>query len=425
MIFETAFTMSTTHIKFGPGTTSEIGSDMQKLGCKRVMVVTDPHLASMASVQTVLDALREASIEAALFSAVQIEPTDYSFQEAIAFATEGQFDGYVAIGGGSVIDTAKVANLYSTYPAEFYAYVNQPIGEGRAVPGPVKPLIAIPTTAGTGSEATGVAVFDITARNLKTGISHTFLRPSLGIIDPENTRTLPPLVAACTGLDVLCHAVESLTAIPYNQRPATPKGQSRPTYQGANPISDVWSATAIQLVASNLLRVIEDSSDDAARGNMMLAAALAGIGFGNAGVHLPHAMAYPIAGMARDYQPAGYNADHPLIPHGMSVILNAPATFRLTAGATPEAHLRAAALMGVDTSKAKPEDAGELLAGAFIDIMQRTQMPNGLAALGFTADDIPQMAEGAFAQQRLVKLSPRSVTQQDFEQLFAETMTIW
>ncbi|MCI0710878.1 MAG: iron-containing alcohol dehydrogenase [Chloroflexi bacterium] len=425
MPYETAFTMTTTNIKFGPGTTREVGLDMKKIGTRRVMVVTDSNLSAMQPVQIVLKVLQEANIEAVLFDGVEIEPTDKSFKAAIDFATQGNFDGYVAIGGGSVIDTAKVANLYSTYPADFMDYVNQPIGRGVPVPGTVKPLIAIPTTAGTGSEATGVAIFDLVERNLKTGISHNYLRPTLGIIDPDNTRTLPPMVAACTGLDVLCHAVESLTAIPYDKRPATPEGQSRPTYQGANPISDVWSARAIQMASTNLVRVIQDSGDDTARGEMMLAASLAGIGFGNAGVHLPHAMAYPVAGMARDYYPEGYKANHPLIPHGMSVILNAPAVFRFTASATPEAHLQAASLMGVDTSGADLSDAGDLLAEVFIKMMKQTNMPNGLRALGFTEEDIPQMAEGAFAQQRLIQLSPRPVTVEDFEQLFAETMTIW
>jgi hydroxyacid-oxoacid transhydrogenase len=378
------------------------------------MVVTDPNLDA----GIVLSSLEDAGIEAVLFDDIEIEPTDGSFKRAIAFASDGDFDGYVAFGGGSVIDTAKVANLYATYPADFIAYVNQPIGEGVPVPGPVKPLIAIPTTAGTGSEATGVAIFDFVEKQVKTGISHAYLRPVLGIIDPDNARTLPPQVVACSGLDVLCHAVESLTAIPYNKRPAA---SPRPTYQGANPVSDVWAARAIEMAAENLVKAME--GDMQARGQMMLAATLAGIGFGSAGVHLPHAMAYPIAGMVRDYQPEGYNASHPLVPHGMSVILNAPAVFRFTGSATPEAHSRAAALMGVH--EATDTTVGGVLADAFIDIMQKTNMPNGLKALGFTEDDIPQMAQGAFKQQRLIKLSPRPVTVEDFERLFAETMVIW
>src|SRR6185503_16558094 len=144
------------------------------------------------------------------YDQVRVEPTDQSFKAAIAFATTGNFEGYVAVGGGSVMDTAKAANLYATYPADFLDYVNPPVGKGKPVPGRLKPLIAVPTTAGTGSETTGVAIFDFLEIHAKTGIAHRALRPILGVIDPDNTRTLPPMVAACSGLDVLSHALESM-----------------------------------------------------------------------------------------------------------------------------------------------------------------------------------------------------------------------
>ena len=293
---ETRFTMDTSSIKFGPGATGEIGNDLQRLGVRRALVLTDPGLADSEPVAVVQAALRREGIDHTLFSDVRIEPTDGSFQKAIRVATEGNFDGYVAVGGGSTIDTAKAANLYATYPAEFLAYVNPPIGEGQPVPGPVKPLIAVPTTAGTGSETTGVAIFDLVAMHAKTGIAHRALRPALGIVDPDNTRTLPPMVAACSGLDVLSHALESYTALPYGQRPAPEAPHLRPAYQGANPISDIWAAEAISRVTTHLRRAVADPSDDEARGAMLMAAAFAGIGFGNAGVHLPHGMSYPVSG---------------------------------------------------------------------------------------------------------------------------------
>jgi hydroxyacid-oxoacid transhydrogenase len=270
MKLETAFTMDTSSIKYGPGVTCEVGYDMRQLGARRVMVLTDPNLADSSPVAVTLEALRSEGIDAVLYDRVRIEPTDASFREAIRFATDGGFDGYVAIGGGSTMDTAKAANLYATYPADLLAYVNQPIGEGRPVPGQLKPLIAIPTTAGTGSETTGVAIFDFLEMHAKTGIAHRALRPAMGIIDPDNTRTLPKMVAACSGLDVLGHALESLTALPYDQRPAAAKPGSRPAYQGANPISDLWSARAIQMVSQNIVRANEDPSDDETRGQMLL-----------------------------------------------------------------------------------------------------------------------------------------------------------
>jgi hydroxyacid-oxoacid transhydrogenase len=422
---ETTFTMDTSAIKFGPGATREVGADMARFGAKRVLVVTDPGLAEREPVAVTLDALRGEGIDATLFSEVRVEPTDASFQEAIAVATAGNFDGYVAVGGGSVMDTAKAANLYATYPADFLTYVNAPIGQAKPVPGPLKPLIAIPTTAGTGSETTGVAIFDLTELHAKTGIAHRALRPTLGIIDPDNTRTMPPMVAACSGLDVLSHAVESYTALPFHERAAPEHPSLRPAYQGANPISDVWATKAMDLLAANIVRAVEDPADDEARGTMMLAAAYAGIGFGNAGVHLPHGMSYPVSSMVRSYRPPGYPAGKPIIPHGMSVILHAPAVFRFTAPASPERHLKAARVLGVETRGAAPDDAGEILAGAIIGIMRRVGMPNGLRAVGFTPDDVDALVAGTLPQHRVTKLSPVPAGPDELRRLFLASMTIW
>jgi hydroxyacid-oxoacid transhydrogenase len=389
------------------------------------MVVTDPNLADGEPVPVALGSLRAEGIDAVLYDRAHVEPTDLSFKEAIEFAVDGTFDGYVAVGGGSVMDTAKVANLYATYPADLMAYVNAPIGEGRPVPGRLQPLIAVPTTAGTGSETTGVAIFDLLEMHVKTGIAHRALRPAMGVVDPDNTRTLPRMVAACTGFDVLCHALESLTALPYHQRPASANPGLRPAYQGANPISDVWAARAIEMVSQNMMRAIEDPSDDEARGQMLLGASFAGIGFGNAGVHLVHGMSYPVSGMVRDYVPEGYVSDHPIIPHGMAVVLNAPAVVRFTAPVNPELHLYAAQLMGVDVSQADPEDAGEILASAIIDLMRRAGVPNGLSAVGYGPDDVPELVAGTMPQHRVTKLCPRTFDEADLKQLFLDSMAYW
>jgi len=417
--------MDTSSIKFGPGITQEVGWDMQEQAATRVMVVTDPNLADSEPVSVALESLRKYNIDAVLFDQAAVEPTDISFKEAIKFAEDGKFNGFVAVGGGSSMDTAKAANLYSTYPADFMTYVNPPIGEGRPIPGPLKPLVAVPTTAGTGSETTGVAIFDYLKMQAKTGIAHRALRPVKGIVDPNNTRSLPKMVAACTGLDQLTHALESLTALPYNQRPAPDHPKMRPAYQGSNPISDIWASRAIKMISQNLVRVTEDSSDDEARAQVMLAATLAGIGFGNAGVHLAHGMSYPVAGMVRDYVPEGYPAGHPLVPHGMAVVLNAPAVFRFTAQANPEIHLYAAKLMGVDVSDVKPEDAGQILAGAVIDLMRKVAMPNGLAEVGFSSDDVDKLVEGTMPQHRVTKLSPRPASEADLKQLFLNSLRLW
>lgn len=419
---ETAFEMATSGIRFGPGCTREIGMDLAEIGARRVMVVTDPGLRSLSPVVTVLESLDEQKIPWSLFDGVRIEPTDQSFQAAIDFAKAGEFDAFVAVGGGSTIDTAKAANLYTTYPAEFLDYVNPPIGKGKPVPGALKPLIAVPTTAGTGSETTGVAIFDYVKMHAKTGIAHRRLKPTLGILDSDNTRTLPPQVAAATGLDVLSHALESYTAMPFCQRPYPERPVLRPAYQGSNPISDVWSLEALRLVARYLARAVEDPDDHDARSWMLLAASYAGVGFGNAGVHLPHGMSYPVSGFVRDYHPDGYPRDRSLIPHGVSVILNAPAVFRFTGPSSPERHLRAAEILGADISRAKPGDAGKILSDRIVAMMERLKVPNGLRAVGYSVSDIPELVRGTLPQHRVTKISPRPASEEDLARLFEDAM---
>jgi hydroxyacid-oxoacid transhydrogenase len=425
MANETIFTMDTSSIKYGAGATREVGSDIAALGVKRVMVVTDPRLSDSEPVSIALDSLKAEGLEVVLFDRTVVEPTDASFMEAAAFATEGKFDGFLPVGGGSAIDTAKAANLYSTYPAEFLTYVNAPIGEARPVPGKLKPLIAIPTTAGTGSETTGVAVFDFTQMHAKTAIAHRALRPVMGIIDPNNTRTMPRMVAACSALDVLCHAIESYTALPYSERPAAESPKMRPSYQGSNPISDIWAGRALEMMSRNIDAALDNPDDEHARGQMMLAAAFAGIGFGNAGVHLPHGMSYPIAGMVESYFPEGYPHDHPMVPHGMSVIMTAPAVFRYTAPATPQRHLQSAAFLGADITGASPDDAGDILSKELVRIMKLTGMPNGLSALGYNESHIPGLVKGTLPQHRVTKLSPRPAGEAELAELFRESMTVW
>jgi hydroxyacid-oxoacid transhydrogenase len=418
-----AFEMAASSVRYGAGVTRELGADLAERGHHRVMVVTDRVVATLPPVAEVLETLEHHNIHVVLYDYVRVEPTDASLRDAIDVAQRESCDAFIAVGGGSTIDTAKIANLYSTHPpADFLDYVNPPIGKGLAVPGPLRPLFAIPTTAGTGSETTGVAVFDLERMHVKTGISSRLLKPTLGYLDPEHTRTLPPAVTASAGLDVLCHAVESYTVIPFTERPVPPKPSLRPTYQGSNPISDVWSLQALRMVATHLVRAFDDAGDDEARGQMMLAASFAGIGFGSAGVHLPHAMAYPVAGGVKRYCAPGYPADHPLVPHGFSVILNAPAVFRYTGSASPERHLAAAEALGADVSRCKKEDAGAVLADRITWFMRRLKSPENLRAVGYTSADIPTLVQGTLAQERLTKLAPRATTAETLARLFEDAM---
>ena len=422
---EYAVEMATSNIRYGPGATRELGPELVDRKIGRVIVLTDPYLAKLPAVETALASLDDNNIRYTLYDSVRVEPTDESFRDAIGVAEQSEFEAFVAVGGGSTIDTAKAANLYTTYPADFLDYVNPPIGKGLPVPGPLKPLFAVPTTAGTGSETTGVAIFDLAELHAKTGIAHRRLKPTLGILDPDNTRTLPSDVAASTGLDVLSHAVESYTAVPYTDRPRPERPILRPAYQGSNPISDIWSLEALRMVREYLPRAVADPGDDEARGMMLLAASYAGVGFGNAGVHLPHGMSYPVSGMVKAYRPAGYPGDRPLIPHGTSVILNSPAVFRFTGPACPERHLRAAEVLGASVAGVKLEDAGKVLADQITSFMRRLNVPNGLRAIGFTSGDIPALVEGTLPQHRVTKLSPRPADAEALAAMFEDSITAW
>jgi hydroxyacid-oxoacid transhydrogenase len=423
MTHDTAFEFVSSSVRFGKGVTQEVGMDLADLGVARVLVVTDPNVGRRPPVHTVVESLERNRVPFVIYDRVSIEPTDRSFKEAIEFSGQQTFDAIVAVGGGSTIDTAKAVNLYSTYPPEeFGDYVNPPVGKGRAVPGSLKPLIAVPTTAGTGSETTGVAVFDDTTLHAKTGISSRRLKPMLALLDPENTRTMPTAVAASSGLDILCHAVESYTAVPFTSRPRPERPALRPAYQGANPISDVWAIQSLRMLASYFLRAVRDPADDEARGQMLLAASYAGIGFGTAGVHLPHAMSYPVSGRVRGYTAPGYDPGHPLVPHGLSVILNAPAAFRFTAAANPVRHLEAADALGAGVTGARTEDAGAILADRITWFMERLNVPNGLRAIGYSVDDIPALVEGTLLQQRLTKLSPRPAGSDELARIFEDAL---
>jgi hydroxyacid-oxoacid transhydrogenase len=425
MPHDTVFQMTGSTVRYGFGATREVGAEFSDRGAKRVLLLLDPAVRDGYPGQTAIESLRAARIDFEVFDRIRCEPTDRSFLEAIEVASAGRFDGFLAVGGGSTIDTAKAANLYSTWPAEFTTYVNPTLGRGETPPGPLKPLIAVPTTAGTGSETTAVAVFDFESEGVKTGISNRYMRPVLGVLDPENTRTAPRAVAASAGLDVLSHALESYTARHYLQREAPANPAARSAYQGSNPISDVWAIESLRIIQEFLPRAFADPDDDEARGKMILASSYAGIGFGNAGVHLPHAMAYPVAGMVAEYFPPGYETDHPMVPHGTSVIVHTPAVCRMTAPSSPQRHLNAAAALGAEVRGASPHDAGELLALRVIELMRQMEQPGGIAAFGYSEADIPRLAEGTLVQARLLKLSPIEVGDRELRDLFRGSLRLY
>jgi hydroxyacid-oxoacid transhydrogenase len=420
---EAIFTYGAPQLKFGPGASDEIGFDLSQYGVRRALIVTDPGVAATGIPERIADQMAQFGIEARVFGGVRVEPTDESMNAAVEQArATGPWDAFVAVGGGSSIDTAKAVNLLLTNPGGLMDYVNAPVGQARAPVHPLKPLIAVPTTTGTGAESTTVCVLDVLALRVKTGISHTRLRPTLAVVDPLLTLTQPAGVTASAGMDILCHALESYTARWYTRAEHKRPGQRVP-YCGANPISDMWSEKAMALLATSFRRAVGHGDDRQARADMAMAATFAGMGFGNAGVHIPHANAYPIAGQVRDFHPAGYPEEEPMVPHGMAVSLTAPEAFRFTFEAGPDRHVRAAELLepGLDRSG----DPAEYLPSVLLRLMRDIGIPNGMADVGYTGGDVPDLVAGTLKQQRLLATSPRETTEEDLAGILTRSLSLW
>ena len=415
---ETAFSIDPTALSFGPGVLREVGEALH--GCRRVALFTDPRVRALPMLETVLTSLRAATIDFEIFDEIEVEPTDRSFAHATRFAQQGRFDGFVSLGGGSVIDTAKAAALYATFPEPLLTFVNAPAGEGRPIPGPLPVHVACPTTCGTGSECTGIAVFDHRGLQVKTGIASRRLRPTRALIDPTATQFLPPMVVAASGFDVLCHALESYTARPHLQRAAPASASARPMSQGSNPWSDLGSFEALRLGGRFLVRAVHDADDAEARQGLSWAATLAGVAFGNSGVHLPHAMSYAVAGLVKDFHCDGYPEGHALVPHGLSVVVNAPAVFRATYAACPQRHVDAARALGFELDDVR--DAAQVLSQGLERLMTQAKVPRSIGALGYREVDVPALTRGAMLQKRLLDNAPLPVDASLMERMFRASL---
>ncbi|WP_299049891.1 hydroxyacid-oxoacid transhydrogenase [uncultured Nocardioides sp.] len=426
---ETVFTYAAPALKFGPGASDEISHDLGTFGAKRVLLVTDAGVAATGHPARIADQVRAAGIEVVVYDRARVEPTDGSLAEAVAFGRDaGPFDAVVAVGGGSSIDTAKAVNLLTTNPGELMDYVNAPVGGGRAPTEKLLPLVAVPTTTGTGSESTTVCILDVVDQHVKTGISHVALRPTLAVVDPALAMTQPAMVTAASGMDILSHALESLTARWYADLPAK-QAHERVPYCGANPVAEMWAERSLSLLATSFREAVRDGDDAHAREQMSMAATFAGLGFGNAGVHIPHANAYPIAGRVGPFRPEGYpGADASgkgLVPHGMAVAMTVPAAFRFTFEVDPQRHLRAARLLDPTGAHGSDADGPEALPAVVTALMRDVGIPSGLAEIGFADADVEPIVEGTLKQQRLLATSPRETTPEDLAGIVRDSLENW
>ena len=405
----TTVSFNAARVVFGAGASSETGEQLRHLGVTRAFVVCDRFVTESGLGERLAKSLRDAGVEPVVYDHIVGEPNEASVGEA-AEAACGGFDGFVGIGGGSALDTAKLCALFATHGGALLDYVNAPIGAGHPVPGPVLPVVALPTTSGTGSEVTTVAIVDFPRLGTKTGVSHAYLRPSLAIVDPSLTVSCPPGVTASTGLDALMHALEAYTVSAYDTRPHRPLGQ-RPPYQGANPFSDPLCERAIELVGGHLRTAVSTGNDIEARTAMALASTIAGIAFSGAGVHIPHALAYPIASLKHEWRPPGYGGAA-FVPHGFAVAVTAPAAFRFIADDAPGRCATAARLL----------DGGDDLAASLERLMEDVGAPMRLGELGYGDDDLEPLVSGAVDQRRLLVGAPKSVGAPELEELLRASL---
>ena len=422
---ETVITYSTVPLKFGFAAADETGYEAKRLGARKVLICTDKNLRATGHPEKVKKILEKEGIGVDIYDDIHVEPTDESFDKAAADVKGNKFDLYVAVGGGSTMDSTKAINLLLTYPAPILDYINKPIGNARPIPGPLKPALFLPTTAGTASESTPSAIMDILDLKVKSGIAHPNMKPTMALVDPLLTVSMPPEVTASTGMDVLTHAMESYTNLPYDKRKKPDHPGLRASYIGSNIISDIFCIKAIEMVGKYLRRAVADPFDLEARWHMMAGSTIAGMGFSNAGVHIPHSMAYPIGGMKRDYRPDGYLVDGPMIPHGQTVAVTAPAAFKLTAPIWPEKHAHAAELLGLNSGGMSVREAALALPDQIIQLMKDIGFPNGLNELGYTEADIPQIVEGTLKQERLMVGCPLVTGEKELTQIAKESMKIW
>ena len=420
-----SFTIAIPKVTFGRGTLSEVGARAQSMEMTDVALFTDPGLLDSEYVDIVKKSLTTVGIAFQIFSDIRVEPDDFCVEQGAAFIGSGNFDGMISVGGGSVIDTAKAAMVCQKHQSLLMPFFAKPIGESKPITEPLLPHIACPTTAGTGSECTSISVVRILTLDTKFVIASPLMLPDQAVIDPQCCDTLPTNVIASTGFDLLSHALECYTAKAYTQWAAIKNTNARPLIQGANPWSDLAATKALQIGGEYLDRGVNDPSDQEARDQLMWAAALAGMAFGNSGTHMPHAMSYGVTHLMSDITTDGYAVKTPFVPHGISVIVTAPACFRYTAEATPERHLEAAGFLQADQQGAVLEDAGEVLSKRIIELMKQTHMPNGLSGVGFSKNDIKAMAASSIRQGRALANAPRESNLVDLENIYADAINYW
>ena len=372
---------------FGRNAVAQLPAAAADLGARRVFVVTDRILEKAGVVAKVADTLTAGGIELGFFHIDKPEPSVEIVRQATAAATSFQPDAVLGLGGGSNMDAAKLVALVLAHGKDATDYT----GDCR-VPGPIVPLICVPTTAGTGSEVSAAAVFTDTEKQMKVSCLSPYLRPAAAVVDPLLTLSCPPKVTADSGIDALTHAIEAFTAVDNDAFPL-PSGE-KTVYQGKNPMADSMAANCIRLVMQFLRRAVADGNDLEARDGMALAATYGGLAFSNAGVALVHAMEYPVGGAVH-------------VSHGAGNGLLLPFVMRFNLSKSAKNLAELVALFPGAYRSAGPEDMAEHVIDAIEQLRRDIGIPTRLRDIGVTEDMLPGFAAKAFAIKRLMRVNPR------------------
>ena len=380
-------------LTFGRGAVREVGRLAVRRGLRRVLIVTDPLLVRVGILEQVRQPLLDAGVAVDVFDGGEPEPSVDAALRAIGQARAFRPDAVLGLGGGSNMDLAKVAANVYTHGGTPHDY----FGWDR-VPGPVTPLICVPTTAGTGSEVSHAAVVTDTAAHLKVSTLSQHLRPALALVDPELTYSCPPKVTADSGIDALTHAIEAYIATDYDRLPLAPGETS--AYEGRFPLGECLAEKAIQLVGKHLVAAVREPKNAEARDGMALAATIAGIAFSNCAVAVVHALEYPLGGVLHCSHGAGNGL---LLPFVME--FNLPKR-KVEFG-------RIAQLLGEDVSGLSVDDAARRAIVAVEKLKTAIGIPQRIRDLGGTREQLPAFAEKAFGIKRLMMMNPRQPTQAD------------
>lgn len=379
------FVLSTNHIIFGVNALTQTAGLLKALQARKTLIVTDAQMIQHGLIQPLLEHLRKEQVHFDVFSEVEPSPTEESAEKCGLILKEGAFEAVIGFGGGSSLDVAKASAILVSNPLPIHDYIGTNLVKNSGLP-----VIAIPTTAGTGSEVTAVAVLKNTEHHTKAGIVSPYILPKYAIIDPLLTLSLPPAITASTGMDALSHAVEGYTSLK------------------ASPFSDMFHEQAIRRIAAYAVKAVNQGGDLEARSEMALAATFAGLGLAYSGATAAHAMAYPIEGKYK-------------MSHGNVCAALLPAVVGFNAIASPEKFRNVALWMGQPVEQMTLRQAALQSAEAIRTLNMDLKIP-GLSQAGVTQEDIPVLAAEALEVKRILDNNPRIITLEEIKTIYEASL---